>query len=803
MPRAAVRSVPSRPARRPQPTAQPIAARRRWPGLAAALALCLAFGAGNLAPDLRPPQTERVAPVVAASTLAESRQPTEFPREAAALRAAIDRGAPPPALAELLDRLGILGDTSDFDRLAAAAEHPNGTVIHSALRALARIGGDRGVDRLTVFAKSNDDTLAIPALQALGLANEPEAVDLLLDVARNRADWRKNIALEALSLRGGSRARAALHEGLRTGPATDAYLWAGAVAGLGGPQDRFLLMTIAGGMGPRADAAIHALAALGSADSDALLVELAANATGSRRVTALSALGSVRDARAVDVLVDALSGSVNVRSAALGALGVSRAPGALDGLLLSLDHIRPDEAWQLTGALVNRPERQAREVLQLLAREDGSLGAAALASLSQVGDPLVGELLLDAFDTRGELPPDSTYTFLALHGGEDGWSLLEEVLADGSSQQRQAVIYALQTRGDTDSVTRLLDIAASDDPWVASSAMGSLEHLGEEARAGLRGLLMTRLEDDEGNFAENASTLARLGGEDVRDLLLGRLGEGTAQERSVALQALGQMEDPAARDAVRATLSSDDPMLRQQAFDALAWGPDPLDLVTLEGVLADEDPSLRQRAVSALASLGEPEARDRLLELTGADEPELRTAALSALSSVGGPDAEAALVSALDDPETFDTAVWSLSSVGTRGAREAIREAATHGDPAQRLTALNALGSDSSTGARDVLIGALDDADEGVVTTALSQLQMHGSTAAAEAVAQLLTAVQGDEDSSIRYQAANTLQALGGATARAHQDLLDSILGGHYESLNLEAHGSYDWEHMPPHYYLH
>jgi HEAT repeat protein len=765
------------------PTERPIAPapRRRAPRMVRPLALAaIFFTLGALAPEIAQRATPSPVPTTAEHRAPRrSAQPRTFPREAAALRLELDRSTSPSSSVELIERLGILGDSSDFDRLADLAEHPNPGVSQAALRALARIGGDRALDRLTVLARAHDDQQAVAAIGALGLAEAPGAVDVLLDIASNRTDWRQSAALQALSVRGGSRARAALHRGLRESPATEAWAWAQAVASLGEAPDRLLLMTLAGSSGPRADACLSALSSLGDRSADALLIELARTASGARRTTALMALGGVADAEAVEVLVDALHGNSDARMAAIGALGVSRAPGALDGLLLALDGARSDSAWQITAALTSRPEPQARAVLELLAQEDGPLADAALASLAQAGDPAAGRLLIGAFDERGELPPESTYAFLALHAGEEGWSLLEEVLAEGSTSERQSVVYALQARGDENAVTRLLDLAEGEDPWIAGSAMGALENLGDDARDRLRGLLLDRVADGEdAAFAEASGTLARLGGDDVREMLVGRLQDGTVQERAAALQALGQMDDDGARGALRETLASEDPDLRRQAFDALVWSGQPLDLDTVSAVLDDGDPGLRAQAVAALGNLGDPEATDRLLALTGDDDPSVRATAVSALGSVGGPEAEAGLLAAMDDPELFDTALWSLSNLGTRGARDAIRQAAGSDDPIRRASAISALGNDRSAASREVLIGALHDDDGGVVQAALTQLQVQGSSGSAHAVAELLTGLSEDDADpyGVRWQAANTLQALGGSVARDHQALIESVL---------------------------
>ncbi len=765
--------------------------------------LLLAFGLGAAAPDaLARMSWQRQAPelIEPARVSTVSQSPRDFPREAAAVRAALADDPPPAVLVELIERLGILGDEADFDLLDPLIEHPNHSVLDASLRAMARIGGDRALDRLSTLARSTDDTWAPSAIGALGLLSDPAAVDVLREVATRHIDWKRNIAVQALAMRGGPKARAALHHGLKTAPVNESWVWAQAVASLGGRLDRGLLIRIALSNGPRADAALDALATLNDDETDSLLIDLALTATGPRRVRALGSLAQVRSPEAVDVLVEALDGPQQARSAALDALGQSRAPGALDGLLSAIDGLRTNEHWQLTSALASRPEKQAREVLKVLAAEEGPLGDSALESLAQSGDPAAAKQLIANFDDKGMLPPDSALNFLAVHGGEEGWSLLEEVLADGNSSQQHSVVWALQARGDEDAVARLLDLAKTADPWVASTAQQSLETLGDGAREGLKALLLEQMDDGSGaSFTESAAILARLGGDDARDVLLARVSDGTLTERSAALQALGQMDDPAARDALMEQLQdAEDPTVRMEAFNAMLWNGDPPDLETIQSVLDDDDPSLRSQAVTALGNVGGPEAVDNLLALMEDDDLMVRQSAVSTLSTAGGPEAEAGLVAALGDEELFSSAVWSLSSMGTAGAREAIREAAVSGEGTQRAEALGALGQDRSAEATELLLDGLRDEDEGVAVAALGQLQMRGTSSAANAVAELLNDLPEDEEGTygMRWQAANALQGMGGPVYREHEELIQQIVGASQpwmvdESIEYEIEGEF------------
>jgi HEAT repeat protein len=313
----------------------------------------------------------------------ETSEPIDFPRQAAAIRAALDDAPTVGARAELIDRLGIVGDRSDVDLLLEHSESANSRVAMSAMNALGRLGGRRAIDRLATFARSNDATINMTATGALGLSSDSEAVTVLEELAEHPDQWRRQTALTALALRGGARARRVIHRAYRRAMPTDAWTVATAVATLGEAPDRRLLVASATNPhDPRADAAMWALATLAGPETDDLLIELAETATGMRKASALGALAGVRDPRAVEVLLAAWDDGNQHRYTVLSTLGQSKAPGALDALLELLDRARPDQAMWVVDALATRPEQTAREVLLVLATEEGQLAQYALGAPS-------------------------------------------------------------------------------------------------------------------------------------------------------------------------------------------------------------------------------------------------------------------------------------------------------------------------------------------------------------------------------------------------------------------------------------
>lgn len=707
-------------------------------------------------------------------------RPRRFPREASALRAALQRPSPPMVTAELVGRLGLMGDASDLGQLETLMESRSPWVRHAALRAITQVGGVPGVERVAAWARAPiGDEDVYPAVLALAHSEEDLAEEVLVELASSSEQWRRGSAMTALAMRGGKRARTILHRELRSGPLMHAWDAAHNVAHLGEAVDARLLMSLAAGNGRRADAALGALGSLPGTQVDGFLVDLAATATGPRKGQLLSALGQVRDPAALDVIDDALAGPVRWHTYAWTALGDSQAPGALELLLDWMQEARPAEASDVATALAARPELEARQALRALAGGADAFADAALSTLANAEDPSTTALLIARYDEEGKLPPSEALVFLATHGGEEGWQLIEEVLAEGGQSDRSSVVFALQMRGDEDAQARLLAVARGGDPAMAPQAQGALEEMGEAAREALRGLLVERIEAGEVNdWGQSVQTLGRLGGEEVRTLLLARVHDGSSKERTNAVSALAQMDDPEAQAALADVFrTSSDAGLKSQALNSLLWSPDGLPSDLLDEALADADPTVVAQVVGSLPQTGRDDVGARLMTFADSDDPSIRAAALGALAQTGGAEAEAALVAALNDPDVGQQAVWNLQSMGTRGARDALRSSAQADDPRVRSAAIGALGSDPSPEADAILREALEADDEDIVLASVSALQSRGNSAAGEALAELLTSLKDEGDSPVRMQAAWALRAIGGRFAEEHADLIGSAQG--------------------------
>jgi HEAT repeat protein len=749
--------------------------------LLAAIVALPSFGAGAYSQRGSASVPEAV-PAQAKVAHASAEAPRTYPRDAAALRTQLDPMRPPAELAEVVRRLGIVGEDSDIDRLDPLLAHPSSMVRAETLYALGRIGGATAAERLLATADSPHPDAWV-AIAALGFDRSHDAFAALAQIGRGADMWKRQSAWAALAVRGGEDARRLLHTGLRKAGANDASALAAAVAALGGPRDRALLIALSSTEGPAADASFLALAQLPGRDVADALLRAAESARGPRRYSAIVALGQLDDPRAVDRLADAALTDTFARSAAIMALGESPRPeagGVLRAVLDSASLPLPARS-EAAMALARRREPDGRDYLADLAATDDLLARPALAALAAVQDQRVSALWLARLDRTGELPSADALPALAASGAE-GWMLVEEVIAEGPADARQAAVWALQQQGGDDAVERLLDLASGDDRGMAAAATGALETMGGGARDGLRKLLAARVREGEDDlYGSNLQALARLGGDEAREAIFARLDGGTASERNAAFAALSQLDDDAAVEKLEALAAPGaDPNVRASAVATLlARGDDP---ARIDAALSDAEPSIRAQGVSALAQQRGPGAVKELSELVSDPDPSVRQAALYALGETGSKAAEGALRCALTDPTTADAALYGLGRIGTESAWDSVREAARSAEnPAIRASAMSALAQDPSAGSTDALTAALADPAPEIASAAVWALQSRGSGAASMALADTLVdladVTEDDPRFGLRMTVASALRALGGSEARELSELLDEIVG--------------------------
>jgi len=361
------------------------------------------------------------------------------------------------------------------------------------------------------------------------------------------------------------------------------------------------------------------------------------------RVRAARVLGALDDARAAEVLVDALGrGPVAVRAAVVGA--VARAPklpaaavlaavsaGPHDGGAREADLLRalpavvkrdPGRRAEAVGSLraALAPERsfevRGRAVMAL-----GTLGGdgdpGALAQLREHGDEPVLRYL--AARELATLTP-------AASAAVDVRPALRGALNDPDPRVRETAALALGQHGDKDSAGALI-AGAKQEPW-PFVRRAEIEALGHLCSAGANEIILRAIARDVDEVRRAALvSMVRCKDKRSRTVLFKVLANHTeaATVRELAAALIGESGDPSAAGLLATALRG----LVNEAEADLA----------LEGVAAT--------ALRALAHLGGPDAVGAAVTMAGDKRHPYRPAAIEALGTLCDPVAGRATLRAL------------------------------------------------------------------------------------------------------------------------------------------------------------
>ncbi|MEX0912856.1 MAG: M56 family metallopeptidase, partial [Gemmatimonadota bacterium] len=180
---------------------------------------------------------------------------------------------------------------------------------------------------------------------------------------------------------------------------------------------------------------------------------------------------------------------------------------------------------------------------------------------------------------------------------------------------------------------------------------------------------------------------------------VGPLGNALAQDpdarvRATAAWALGEIEDPAAVDALVVGIRDEDAEVRRSSVWALAEIEAIESAPALASVLTDPDPDVRRQAARTLGELDLAQAPPELVAALGDQDPAVRAAAARALAEIEDPSTAAALGDALgdSDPRVRAAALEALVELESPPAIEALIRALGDENPDVRRAAAQALG---------------------------------------------------------------------------------------------------------------
>jgi HEAT repeat protein len=374
-------------------------------------------------------------------------------------------------------------------------------------------------------------------------------------------------------------------------------------------------------------------------------------------------------------------------------------------------------------------------------------------------------------------------------------------LSDKSSVVRRAALRALDSLGVLpadallQAVRNLIGLIDSKDTAITTAARASLLRLlsTEPASAATIISALTNTSNSVDVRHTSARLLGHLHTPASTDALLSAATDSEVGLRRVALQQLGEREDPRVDATLITLLNSPDPKMRATGANGAVkrhkCSPELLQVLVTS--LADEHPSVREEAKSALARVGTP-AVSPLIQLLSSDVNAIRQSAKTVLEHIGQPavtlllasleqtpeaayaaaiirtlggigasEATAALVAQLGSPHStvIVAAVTALRTIGADDARESIARLSEHNSKDVRFEVGRFLLQYEDTRAISCLVSVLGGRE------LCGYLAMHDLVKIGTAAGKDVMRVLQSEDPTARKQAAFCLGKLGYAPA--------------------------------------
>lgn len=569
------------------------------------------------------------------------------------------------SLDELVTRLGAADVGSRYDAqmqvlaMAAAASAPGNDARRAELAT-------------TLAAKASDAAVAQPArvwlVRQLEHMGRGEAVPALTALLNGPDAELREGARRALVKNPDPAATASLRAALEKGG--DAAWKIGLAAALGDKHDASAVALIAP-MLKDAQTGVIAAKALGQIATPEAIDALSAAASQPAAAAALVDAAANDPARAATIAKILLvpAQPVQVRAAALGLLAKADPAAAAKAIMEA--YASPELRLQKAAVDASTPAALAAalpglsapvQVMALAAIEsepaalaaakhaDESVRVAALQALGRIGAADAIPVLLAAASKGSDPEKAAAAASLAAVNGKDAGASIEKCASAG--EFRVAAITALGQRMTSSALPALLGYAGEEDGNVSKAALQSV---------------------------------ARMGGADTLDALVGLVLKGKAGAKDALVAVSNRVEDKAAIGSTLATRAKDAKGAELVALldvMALVGGPEGLKAVVSCTESADE--ASREGAIRALCNWREFPGAEPLLKIAAAEgtKPALKVLALQGVcrlvktseSSAPQPRVAAAVAAlkAATRPQEKTQAVSALAAVGHRSAADAL-----------------------------------------------------------------------------------------------------------------------------------
>jgi HEAT repeat protein/beta-lactamase regulating signal transducer with metallopeptidase domain len=240
--------------------------------------------------------------------------------------------------------------------------------------------------------------------------------------------------------------------------------------------------------------------------------------------------------------------------------------------------------------------------------------------------------------------------------------------------------------------------------------------------------------------------------------LLSVITDSSSAVRLAAVEALGNLSDPRAVDALVQALRTDtDAKVREAAAESLGEIDSPRAVPGLIAALGSERvAAVKAKIAWALGELDDARAVDALSAAVRDGEAEVRRQAVWALGEIEAAAGVPALLSVLRDPdvETRKQAVWALGEIESPEAITGVSAATKDADAEVRQQAVESLGNIADKRALPALEAATRDAEVEVRRHAVEAI---GQLDELRSAPQALIAATRDADAEVRKSAAEAL----------------------------------------------
>ncbi len=385
-----------------------------------------------------------------------------------------------------------------------------------------------------------------------------------------------------------------------------------------------------------------------------LLREFSTDAPADLKIQIAGALGQVGGPEAVSMLREMYAGSTEkLQVQVIRSLGALKDSGSVALLLDTLNGDDPRLRGVVIEALVQIGDTGALpDLIELLTAEDSEpeLRAALIGALGRFGDASVNPYLLEMLEQEGT--DDQTRINLLLSLGnlpQPGlWKKLAPWLKDDNPQVANGAIYAISLLEDPEALDALYPLLQSDDMNLQISV---LTLLAEMKATGSSTRVLALLDSDDTAVKSTAiQVLGVLEDRSVLDRVRQELEEGTDPNVRVAsVMTLGELKDTASASLLADLLENGDLDRKMASMEALGKMDGPVARKALRKQMDEGEFWIAYAARISLARLGDRQVLDGILEGLKNSNPDERAETARMLGEVGGKPVIKPLLDLLDD----------------------------------------------------------------------------------------------------------------------------------------------------------